>query len=149
MKETRLLRQRAQHPDFSLEPYTYSIGSTTPHFIRLANTGQAANDIHIDCSWGNSQKLSLFLFSLTTGSRGHLAGLPINHIVDDRHQLTVKISCKDASANPYKTELSLDFAQFKENNRQLAFQSDPLQGVAEELKDIRRALEDLKSAIRR
>jgi len=145
MRETRLMRTSAERPIFSLEPTLYVIGGRF-YFLHLVNTGNTGNEIYINCSWKDGIK-RFFVLSLGAGGRAFLNDIPIADIVEKKMKLSIVINCKDSRNNPYSQTLDIDFENYLDNDRKLAYQFDYLANMVETLDDIKKELRDIDRSL--
>jgi len=126
MWETRRIRLLAQRPSFSLETGMISL-SESPISMELVNTGEAATDLRIDCSWSGGDKK---LYAVSLSKHGHLIlkDLPVPIISQNLGTLIVKIVCKDSIGNPYASpEIKMDFSIPKSEKREVTYQYNPIE----------------------
>ena len=146
-KETGLIRKSAQHPSFSLEPtiYTFSTSKSDSNNdnddnnnnsdpyrkLSLINNGLPANDIRVDCWWGEGDNAAyegtfknkkFYVMSLHTQGNAILDGVPIAHIVNNEQHLLVNLVCKDSRGETYTTKFDIDFRKIGREDRKVAYQ---------------------------
>jgi hypothetical protein len=125
MWETRRIRLAGQQPSFSLETTSLTLGEDPLH-MHIVNTGESATELRIDCSWSN-QKKKLYAASLGKRGRLPLKGVPIPTISQAQDNLTVKINCKDSRGGKFDSEIKMDFAISKAEEREVAYQYNQME----------------------
>ena len=131
-KEIGIIRKTGQNPSFCLESRVYireensanniSIRSISlhSHNLILINNVLPANDIQVDCSWGNKNSEAknsftsgsyikkFYVMSLSTEVSAILDDVSIADIVNKGDSLLLTLTCKDARGETYPTKFDID-----------------------------------------
>jgi len=139
MKQSRL---DAVSPALSLQPGMFTMDERF-HALYLVNSGGVAKGVKIDINVSNPpSKKALFMTAL---NKGYLAYLPINNISELYNTgglVEISVTYKDSYDQDLNTNLSLDFANLKEEGRDVI-------GQESELYEIKRVLEQIEREIGR
>lgn len=139
MLETRKMRIEAAKPRFSLRTGLYTIGGGM-HELILRNSGGVARNVQINIISPKEQGKKLFSPSVDESQEIRL----FHELEDIRNALgIVKIELEyvDAYNKKHKDTLKIDYKQLKEENREITFQSPPIEDL---LEDIKKSIENLR-----
>ena len=138
--EMRQSRLDAVKPALSLQPGMFTMDGRF-HALYLVNSGGVAKGIKIDINVSNPPlKKALFMTAL---NKEYLAYLPINNIsklYNTGGLVEISVTYKDSYDQSLNTILSFDFANLKEEGRDVI-------GQESELHEIKRVLEQIERKI--
>ena len=140
VQESKRMRLDAVKPSLSLQPGMFTMDERF-HALYLVNSGGVAKGVKIDINVNNPpSKKALFMTAL---NKGYLAYLPINNIsklYNTGGLVEISVTYKDSYDQDLNANLSFDFANLKEEGRDVI-------GQESELHEIKRVLEQIERKI--
>ncbi len=154
LNETRAIRKVTELsvlPAFSLIPDTWDLGGGF-QFFEIINSGGNAKEISIDIRTVETSAQSEFKFYILSLNKNGTALIPTTNlpgVISNEGSFSLNISCKDINNEEFKDTLTLDFATIKKQDREIVYQTDPLNSIAESLKWIKNNLNNIRSQYKR